>query len=163
MSSGTSVLFVCMGNICRSPAAEAVFRSKVAAAGLSDQIHIDSAGTIGYHSGQRADNRMRAAGARRGYSLDSISRQVRRDDFEKFDHIIAMDFDNLGHLERMSNNGTGLAKVSLMCDYARHHDDKEVPDPYYGGNQGFEHVMNLLEDACEGLLEELKRNGGLNG
>jgi len=161
MSLKTSVLFVCMGNICRSPAAEAVFRSKVAAAGLDDQFRIDSAGTIGYHAGEPADRRMRSAGANRGYNLDSISRQVRRADFEDFDHIIAMDYDNLSNLERMASSGPGRAKIRLMCDFATRFSDREVPDPYYGGNQGFEHVMDLLEDACDGLLKELRENGGL--
>lgn len=147
-----------MGNICRSPAAEAVFRSKVEAAGLNDQFHIDSAGTIGFHSGNRADRRMRAAGAKRGYSLDSISRQVDRKDFEEFDHIVAMDMENLEGLRSIRGGTDGKAQVSLMCEYARHHDEKEVPDPYYGGNSGFEHVMDLLEDACEGLLAELRKD-----
>ena len=139
----------------RSPAAEAVFRSKVEAAGVADRFHLDSAGTIGYHSGHPADRRMRAAGAERGYNLDSISRQVRKNDFEKFDHIIAMDMDNLHNLQAMAADGSGHAKVTLMCDFARNHSDREVPDPYYGDGKGFEHVMDLLEDACDGLLEEL--------
>lgn len=156
MKPETSVLFVCMGNICRSPAAEAIFRHKVEEAGLSDRIHIDSAGTIGYHSGSPADRRMQAAGANRGYDLNSISRQVRMDDFEAFDHILAMDLENFSNLKSMSFSSPGKAKIRLMCDYATRHDEREVPDPYYGGNNGFELVMDLLEDACNGLLEEIK-------
>jgi protein-tyrosine phosphatase len=103
------------------------------------------------------DRRMRAAGSRRGYHLDSISRQVRPEDLERFDHIIAMDHDNMENLRSMGNVSDGKARLSLMCDYARNHDDRVVPDPYYGGDRGFEHVMDLLEDACQGLLEELTR------
>ena len=157
MNSPVSILFVCMGNICRSPAAEAIFKEKVNAAGLSDKVTCDSAGTIGYHEGSPADRRMRAAGAQRGYSLDSISRQIRPEDFERFDHIIAMDRDNLEGLRSIGRGIDGRAKISMMCDYARHHDDREVPDPYYGGEQGFTHVMELLEDACVGLLEDLSQ------
>ncbi|MGA1205404.1 MAG: low molecular weight protein-tyrosine-phosphatase [Opitutales bacterium] len=157
MNSNISVLFVCMGNICRSPAAEAVFKEKVKSSGHSERIACDSAGTIGYHAGSPADSRMRAAGSRRGYHLDSISRQVRPEDLERFDHIIAMDHDNMENLRSMGNVSDGKARLSLMCDYARNHDDRVVPDPYYGGDRGFEHVMDLLEDACQGLLEELTR------
>ncbi len=162
MNPDTSVLFVCMGNICRSPAAEAIFRSKVKQAGLTDRIHIDSAGTIGYHAGAPADRRMRDAGAKRGYDLDSRSRQIKLSDFEDFDHILAMDYENLSHLESMSAKATGSAKIRLMCEYATRHGEREVPDPYYGGNSGFELVMDLLEDACGGLLRELQENGQLN-
>lgn len=146
-----------MGNICRSPSAEAIFHAKVEAAGLAGQILCDSAGTIGYHSGNRADARMRKSGARRGYSLESISRQVRPDDFDHFDHIIAMDRENLADLKALQASHPGKAKLSMMCDYCRRHAESEVPDPYYGGEQGFEHVLDILEDACDGLLEELRK------
>ncbi|MEX0323486.1 MAG: low molecular weight protein-tyrosine-phosphatase [Puniceicoccaceae bacterium] len=154
----TNVLFVCMGNICRSPAAEAIFKDYVDKAGLSDRIQCDSAGTIGYHAGHPADGRMRAAGRERGYSLDSISRQVRQDDFNRFNHVIAMDLDNLDSLKSLDNRIQGSAKISLMCDFAREHDVREVPDPYYGGSHGFELVLDILEDACEGLLEEIQKD-----
>jgi protein-tyrosine phosphatase len=146
-----------MGNICRSPSAEAVFKAMVDEQDLSDAFHCDSAGTIGFHSGQPADRRMRAAAEKRGYNVDSISRQVRPEDFETFDHIIGMDMDNMEGLESIGKHTPGKAKLSLMCDYAKEHDLREVPDPYYGGKQGFELVLDLLEDACAGLLEELKK------
>ncbi len=146
-----------MGNICRSPAAEAIFKDYVDRAGLSDRIQCDSAGTIGYHAGHPADSRMRASGRQRGYSLDSISRQVRHEDFNRFDHIIAMDMDNLDSLKSTGNRIQGCAKISLMCDFAKQHDVREVPDPYYGGNRGFELVLDILEDACAGLLEEIRK------
>jgi protein-tyrosine phosphatase len=145
-----------MGNICRSPSAEAVFRHRVEQAGLLDRFRIDSAGTIGFHTGNRADSRMRQAASRRGYSLDSIARQVQPRDFEEFDHIIAMDLANLSDLRNLQRQAPGKANLSLMGDYCRHHKDREVPDPYYGGEAGFEHVLDLLEDACEGLLEHLQ-------
>ena len=156
MSDTTPVLFVCMGNICRSPSAEAVFRAMVEEKGLQDSITCDSAGTIGFHAGQPADHRMRLAAEKRGYRLESISRQVRPEDFERFDHIIAMDLENIEGLRPFNRSGNGRARVSLMCDYAREHDLREVPDPYYGGKQGFELVLDLLEDACAGLLDELQ-------
>jgi protein-tyrosine phosphatase len=145
-----------MGNICRSPSAEAVFRAIVEERGLQDTIQCDSAGTIGFHSGEQADHRMRAAAAKRGYSLESLARQVRREDFDRFDHIIAMDMDNLEGLRAIQGDGSSRAQVSLMCDYATRHDHREVPDPYYGGRQGFELVLDLLEDACAGLLDSLR-------
>ena len=144
-----------MGNICRSPAAEGIFHQLVEEAGLSAQISCDSAGTIGYHSGGRADSRMRAAAAGRGYSLDSISRQVRAADFNEFDHIIAMDHENMAVLQQLAGIHPGKARLSMMCDYATRHREEEVPDPYYGGDRGFERVLDILEDACAGLLDKL--------
>lgn len=151
-----NVLFICMGNICRSPAAEAIFRHLAEQAGLLDQLHIDSAGTIGYHEGERADARMRQAAARRGYAVTSIARQVRLQDFETFDYILAMDKDNLESLRHLSEGRPSKARLGLMCEFARQHAEREVPDPYYGGAAGFERVLDLLEDACAGLIEEVR-------
>lgn len=145
-----SILFVCMGNICRSPAAEGVFRKLVNDAGLADAFEIDSAGTIGYHAGDRADSRMRAAAAQRGYSLDSIARRVKPEDFDDFDLIVTMDEDNFLTVQTM---GSGSARVVRMCDYSSDSQVREVPDPYYGGSDGFELVLDLLEDSCANLLK----------
>ena len=143
-----------MGNICRSPAAEGVFRKMVDDAGLTAQFDIDSAGTIGYHAGNPADSRMRAAASARGYSLDSRARRITRSDFADFDWIVAMDDDNYRDIRSM-DTGQG-ARVVRMCDYGNRHGASEVPDPYYGGPAGFEEVLDILEDACESFLEQLK-------
>lgn len=149
----TSVLFVCMGNICRSPAAEGVFTNLVNEAGRQADFDIDSAGTIGYHSGSPADSRMRAAASQRGYSLESRARRLEQADFENFDLIVAMDDDNYRDiLDRRPGQG---AEVVRMCDYCTVRLETEVPDPYYGGTSGFEVVLDILEDACKGLLERL--------
>ena len=139
------LLFVCLGNICRSPSAEAVMKRLVKDAGLGDRIEIDSAGITGYHEGDRADSRMRAHAARRGYVLDSISRPVRQWDFHDFDLIIGMAPD----LE-------SVAKIHRMTEFSRNKLYDHVPDPYYSGAEGFELVLDLLEDACAGLLEYCK-------
>jgi protein-tyrosine phosphatase len=153
----TAVLFVCMGNICRSPAAEGVFRKMVADAGRSEAFYIDSAGTIGYHAGGRADGRMRAAARVRGYELESIARRIETEDFDIFDVIVTMDDENFSDVSRI-DPGTG-AQVERMCDYCKEHDISEVPDPYYGGSAGFEHVLDILEDACSNLLARLEPHG----
>ncbi|XP_057484134.1 uncharacterized protein LOC130770646 [Actinidia eriantha] len=158
-----SVLFVCLGNICRSPAAEGVFTDLVKKRGLDSKFKIDSAGTINYHEGNEADPRMRAASKRRGIKITSLSRPIRPSDFRDFDLILAMDKQNrediLGALERWSFRENLPAdahkKVRLMCSYCKKHDESEVPDPYYGGPQGFEKVLDLLEDACESLLDSI--------
>lgn len=150
------VLFVCWGNICRSPSAEAVFKDLVRKAGKEKEFEIDSAGTIAAHSGERADARMRQHASRRGYSLDSFSRKVKPDfDFDHFDYIIAMDDMNLHDLQRMAKTDEHLLKISKMTDYCEKYQYNEVPDPYYGGAQGFELVLDLLEDACNGLLKHI--------
>ena len=157
----TRVLFVCLGNICRSPAAEGVFVHLLEQRGLSDRFVVDSAGTGGWHVGRRADERMRAAAARRGIELTSRARQIDLADLHSFDHIVTMDADNLAAvhaLAREAGNPSGQAQISAMTTYCRHHSGAtEVPDPYYGGPQGFEHVLDLLEDACDGLLLGLLR------
>jgi protein-tyrosine phosphatase len=148
-----SVLFVCMGNICRSPAAEGVFRKLVTDAGREDEFTIDSAGTIGYHSGGRADPRMRAAAAQRGYELQSIARRIHNDDFENFDLIVTMDDDNFDTVSAMHPGSE--ARVIRICDYSTNRQISEVPDPYYGNEAGFFHVLDILEDACGNLLKEI--------
>jgi protein-tyrosine phosphatase len=145
-----------MGNICRSPTAEGVFRHFVEQAGLSDRLRIDSAGTHAYHTGEPADRRARAAAERRGMSLDGISaRRVTVDDFERFDYIVAMDEDNLLRL-RDEAPAEHHEKISLFLDFADC-EEREVPDPYYGGAAGFERVLDLVEEASRGLLETLSR------
>lgn len=148
-----SVLFVCMGNICRSPTAEGVFRHLVVEAGREHEFSIDSAGTIGYHSGERADRRMRAAARGRGYELTSLARRIEPVDFDRFDWIVTMDEDNFRDVSDMNPGST--AKVVRMCDYCQVHDLAEVPDPYYGGEQGFHTVIDILEDACGHFLRQV--------
>lgn len=151
-----SVLFVCMGNICRSPTAEGVFRKNLADAGLADIVHADSAGTHAYHVGEGPDRRARAAAERRGYSLEGIrARRVTEMDFEGFDFILAMDEDNLFAL-RDAADEPHHAKISLFLDFAEASELREVPDPYYGGTAGFERVLDLVEDASKGLLEVVR-------
>lgn len=154
--SKISVLFVCMGNICRSPTAEGVFRHHVGAAGLSDNIEIDSAGTHAYHTGEPPDRRARAAAERRGMSLDGIkARRVTAADFERFDYIIAMDEDNLIRLREEAPD-EHKAELRLFLEFSKG-DETEVPDPYYGGTAGFERVLDLVDNASRGLLEALRR------
>ena len=148
-----SVLFVCMGNICRSPTAEGVFRKLVDDAGRTDEFEIDSAGTIGYHAGGQADRRMRAAAQERGYRLDSIARRINQEDFDRFDLIITMDDENY-HSVRSLDPGS-RARVTRMCEYYSGDDFREVPDPYYGGEAGFFTVLDILEDACANLLKQV--------
>lgn len=145
-----SVLFVCMGNICRSPTAEGVFRKLVSDAGRDSEFEIDSAGTIGYHAGDRADRRMRAAAEGRGYRLDSIARRITSADFDRFDLIVTMDDANFRDVSSMNPGST--AEIVRMCDYCQEHLETEVPDPYYGGDAGFQTVIDILEDACANLL-----------
>ncbi len=149
-----SVLFVCMGNICRSPTAEGVFRHFVQEAGLADRIKIDSAGTHAYHTGEPADRRASAAAERRGYSLADIrARRVQTEDFENFDYIVAM--DRLNHVTLIDRaDAEHHDKIRLFLDFSSAEED-EVPDPYYGGAAGFDRVLDLVEEASRGLLETL--------
>jgi len=154
--SSTSVLFVCMGNICRSPTAEGVFRKHVSDAGLDAAIQTDSAGTHAYHSGEPADRRAHAAAARRGFSLEGIrARRVTDEDFDLFDYILAMDEDNLMTLQERAPDEQ-RSKVRLFLEFAESRHENEVPDPYYGGSAGFERVLDLVEEASQGLLETLR-------
>ncbi|UCB54663.1 MAG: low molecular weight phosphotyrosine protein phosphatase [Thiotrichales bacterium] len=152
------ILFVCMGNICRSPTAEGVFRHKVINAGMEDQIFIDSAGTIAYHAGHPPDARAQDAARRRGIDLSSQrARKVSSGDFEKFDFVIAMDSDNHYELEAICPAGSE-DRLHMFLKFARNSRQIDVPDPYYGGSRGFETVLDLIEDASEGLLLHLKDN-----
>ncbi|MDR3061318.1 MAG: low molecular weight phosphotyrosine protein phosphatase [Dysgonamonadaceae bacterium] len=149
------LLFVCLGNICRSPAAEGIMKKKVKEAGLENLIEIDSAGITGYHEGELPDQRMQVHAACRGYKLTSRSRPLKYDDFFEFDLIIGMDDSNIRHLMQKAPDPESQQKIRRMTDYCRKHANDHVPDPYYGGSNGFELVLDLLEDACDGLLEEL--------
>ncbi len=149
------VLFVCLGNICRSPTAEGVFRQKVREAGLEARIEIDSAGTGDWHVGKAPDARTRAAALRRGYDLSSLrARQVSAADFSRYDLVLAMDAANLRDLKRLRGS-SGAAELDLFLRRYELEID-EVPDPYYGGEDGFEQVLDLVERACDGLLMEVK-------
>ncbi len=149
------VLFVCLGNICRSVSAEAVFTHLVKNAELSDQIQCDSAGTAGYHAGEPADTRMVLHARKRGYKITSISRQIILDDFNKFDFIIGMDDSNVADLKEIAPNQDAMNKISKITDYGTDF-NTSVPDPYYGGADSFELVLDILENSCIGLLAMLK-------
>ena len=152
------VCFVCLGNICRSPTAEGVMRAMIERAGLTATIEIDSAGTGAWHVGEPADDRSRAAAQRRGVELTSLARQVTRADFGRFDYLVAMDSDNLRALERLAPDKAARGKVRLLrsFDPAAPH-GAPVPDPYYGGDDGFEAVLDICEAACRGLLDHIAR------
>lgn len=151
------VLFVCMGNICRSPTAEAVFRRRAEAAGLDRDIYIDSAGTHDYHIGEPPDSRTQRAARQRGYDMSARrGRQVRRSDFGDFDYVLAMDNANLSILQRLRPEDAH-GELGLFLDYATQHDEREVPDPYYGGEAGFERVLDMVEDASDGLLRHIRQ------
>ena len=161
MVSRIGVVFVCMGNICRSPLAEGVFRHRVEQAGLNHLIQIDSAGTHGYHLGARPDPRAQAAAARRQYDLSGVrARQVTRQDIEVFDYVLAMDLDNLAYLSSLGSPDH-RHKPQLFLDYGSNVDLREVPDPYYGPEAGFELVLDLAEDASRGLLTHIQRRLGV--
>jgi protein-tyrosine phosphatase len=153
------VLFVCLGNICRSPTAEGVMRSLVEQAGLGGRIEIDSAGTGAWHVGSPADARASATAGARGVTLESVARQVILDDFEAFDVVLAMDSENLRALTRLASNEEQRARIRLLREFdpvSAGAEDLDVPDPYYGGDRGFEEVFDLVHAACVGLLERIK-------
>lgn len=148
------ILFVCLGNICRSPAAEAIMTDIVLRNDMCHRFEIDSAGIISYHEGELADNRMKSYAFQRGYRITSISRPVVQNDFLHFDYIIGMDNDNINALQRMAPLDS-TAKIVRMTDFCTHSDACVVPDPYYGGIAGFALVIDILEDACQGLFDRL--------
>jgi protein-tyrosine phosphatase len=151
------ILFVCMGNICRSPTAEAVMRGLVGRSGLGQMVEVDSAGTGGWHVGDPPDARSVTAAARRGVRLDGAARQVSRADFEQFDLIVALDASNAGALRRIAPDAVAAGKVRLLREFDPDAggEDLDVPDPYYGGEDGFDRVLDLVEAACRGLLEHV--------
>ena len=149
------ILFVCLGNICRSPAAEGIMRDIVKKSGLEHLIEVDSAGTYGGHAGDLPDSRMRAHASRRGYNLVHRSRQIRTGDFWEYDMIVAMDDANIDKLRRLAPDVESEQKIHRMTDYCIRLKVDHVPDPYYSGSDGFEQVLDILEDACSGLLNKL--------
>lgn len=155
--SSFKLLFVCMGNICRSPTADGVMRHLVQKAGAHERIIIDSAGTGGWHAGNGADHRMRKHAATRGYALDHIARQVRETDFDEFDLILVMDQQNLREIRPFNAAGDKMHKVKLFCEFAHDREETEVPDPYYGGAQGFEQVLDIVENGCAHLLQHIQK------
>lgn len=153
-----SVLFVCMGNICRSPTAHGVFRHKVKSLGLHDFVTVNSAGTHNYHPGSPPDERSQKHATKRGYDLSDLrARQIRKSDFETFDHILVMDWDNLSLVQEKCPP-QHQKKVRRFTEFCQEFDSPVVPDPYYGEAQGFEHVLDLIEDASDGLLRQLKNS-----
>ena len=158
------VCFVCLGNICRSPTAEGIFIALARQHGLSERLHIDSAGTAAYHVGERADPRTRSTAQRRGVELPSIARRFDRDDFAKFDYVLAMDSANHDALLRLAGSSEDRAKVRLLrsfCAQSVSAGDLDVPDPYYGGASGFEDVYDICQAACEGFLAHVRKEHGL--
>ncbi|MDR2186706.1 MAG: low molecular weight phosphotyrosine protein phosphatase [Azonexus sp.] len=154
------VLMVCMGNICRSPTAEGVLRKFIQQNKLGDKVEVDSAGTHGYHVGEAPDNRTQRAAKARGYDLSQLrARKVAQQDLDYFDLILAMDKSNLDHLKRLATPEQSK-RIKLFMDYAKHFDDDEVPDPYYGLGHGFDLVLDMVEDAAAGLVEEIKEKLG---
>ncbi|MCZ6835183.1 MAG: low molecular weight phosphotyrosine protein phosphatase [Planctomycetota bacterium] len=151
-TSRTRVLFVCMGNICRSPLAEGVFLHKINQRGIADRFLVDSCGTGGWHAGERPDHRVLDLAKQRGIRLPSRARQIRDDDFTNFDHLLCMDEDNLALLIQQ---GGSNSKIRLLLDFDPQTQVREVPDPYYGGEDGFEEIYHLIDSATEALLVEL--------
>lgn len=156
-SRAVNVLFVCLGNICRSPTAEGVFRRLVESEGLAESVGVASAGTGDYHVGEKPDARARAAASRRGIDLSPIrARQATREDFERFDYVLAMDRRNFDALRRLCPPGRE-DRLALFLDFAPEIGLADVPDPYYGGRDGFEHVLDLVEAAARGLLDDIRK------
>lgn len=147
------LLFVCLGNICRSPSAENIMNHLIKERALAEQVVCDSAGTSAYHIGSAPDRRMNEAAQKQGIELVGKARKFRALDFEKFDLILAMDRSNYQDILYLDRDGKYQDKVQMICSFAANHDEKEVPDPYYGGQDGFNYVIDLLFDCCSGLLD----------
>jgi protein-tyrosine phosphatase len=160
LTETTRICFVCLGNIVRSPLAENMFRHLVKQAGLAHKYDTDSAGTSGYHIGERPDRRMRRVASNHGFKYDGRARQIKLQDFEIFDLIIAMDSSNRSDLQIMAQSDAQAAKVRLMREFDPEGDpNAPVPDPYYGGIDGFENVFHLVKRSCQGLLDALEEGG----
>jgi protein-tyrosine phosphatase len=155
-SNQTSLLFVCLGNICRSPLAEGIFLQLVQEAGLADRFEIDSAGTGAWHVGERPDARAAMVASRHGVELDSRARQITNEDLARFDYVIAMDRENLLNIERLADSSDSEAEIHLLRDYDEGAEGDDVPDPYYGGASGFETVYEMVHRSCQNLLDRLK-------
>lgn len=152
-----NLLFICLGNICRSPAAEGIMKKMIADEGLEDKVFIDSAGTSNWNEGKSPDKRMQVHGSKRGYKFDSTARTFNSSDFNKFDYIIVMDNNNYLNVKKLAKSEEDIAKIHRMTDFSIEYSDHDhVPDPYYGGDDGFNLVMDLLEDAAKGLMKEIK-------
>ncbi len=151
------ILFVCLGNICRSPAAEGIMKKFVAQNNLDNIIEVDSAGTMGYHTGEGADPRMKRHAKNRGYDLTSAARRFDpKKDFPNFDYIVTMDDQNFADINSLDNEKKFHNKIFKMASFCKNHDIAEVPDPYYEGSEGFEYVLDILEDGCGNLLNKIK-------
>ena len=152
-----SVLFVCLGNICRSPAAEAIFIDLIKKKGINDSFIVDSAGTGSWHIGKKADNRMRIAAKKRGLDIVSRARQVNSNDFEKFNYIITMDDSNFKNINNLKNSDflSDFAIIKKIQQFKSVFEETEVPDPYFGGDQGFDYVLDILEDSVSGFLSSI--------
>lgn len=155
--SKTKILFVCLGNICRSPLAETIMNDLLEKRGLQDFYSVDSAGIIDYHEGERADYRMRCHASFRGYDITHLSRPVQKSDFEKFDLIIGMDNQNVRDLQSLAETEQQRDKIQKMTLYCPEFNRDTVPDPYYGGDAGFELVINMLEKACANMIDALEQ------
>ena len=152
------VLFVCLGNICRSPAAEIIFRQLALDSGRADEFHVDSAGTISFHEGSVPDARMSDTLRSHGFTVTGRSRPITVADLESFDLIVTMDETNFNDVRNLDPSGSSHEKIRPMVSFCRLHDDARVPDPYYGGQRGFEHVVELLRDASQGMLEQINKS-----